>query len=156
MATGAALFVATPRSEAGDFSFSILFPFPCEPRPPVCPPPPPPPSMVWVPGHYETRSETIWVSGPCEQVWVPPRFEYVWKNHHKVRVLVTPGHYETIHHPGRYEIRETHVWVPGHYEYANDRDDHPGRGHAYGRYKNDRDRDDDDYSKHDKGSPSYF
>jgi hypothetical protein len=66
----------------------------------------------------------------------------------------TPGHFETIQHPGRYECREVRVWVPGRYEYANVRDDHPGRGHAYGRYKDD-DRDDDD-SKHDKGSKSWF
>src|SRR5262245_53043964 len=94
MATGAALFAAAPSSEAGNFSFSIFFPFPCEPPPPVCPPPPPAPRQVWVPGHYETRSEKVFIPGTSETVWIPPKYEYVWKNCHKVRVVCSPGHYE--------------------------------------------------------------
>lgn len=75
-------------------------------------------TRVWVPGHYETRFERVFVPGCERRIWVPPRYE--WRTlpcGGTERVLVEPGHYRVVRDPGRYERRERRVWVPGHYEY---------------------------------------
>lgn len=107
---------AAPRSEAGGFSLSIFFPV--HHAPPPCPPPAPPPCEVWVPGHYETHSEQVWVQGDREKVWVPPAYKTVWDGCRYIRVICAPGHYDVISHPGHYECSEVQVWVRGHYELA--------------------------------------
>jgi hypothetical protein len=71
---------------------------------------------TWVPGHYETVSRQVWVPGGCEQVWQPA--EYGWRHDHcgrRMRVLVRPAGYVTVHTPGRYETVCEQVWVPGRY-----------------------------------------
>lgn len=74
------------------------------------------PRRVWVPGHYETRCEQVFVPGCTERVWVEPVFELrLGACHTWIRVEVAPGHWRTVQHPGRYETREVRVWIPGHY-----------------------------------------
>jgi len=131
--SGALLF-ATPRLEAGHFSFSFFFPLPpvqCAPPPQACPPPAPPPCNTWVPSHYEVQTENVWVPGACETIWVPPSYRTIWDGCRWIRVTSEPGHYATIQHPGHYEYQEVRVWVPGHYEMAQ-RIDEPPREHASG------------------------
>src|ERR1051326_4672224 len=114
----------TTRSEAGGFSFSIFFPVPCPPPPPACPPPAPVPSKVWVPGHYEVHEERVRVPGECKTIWVPPAYRTVWDGCRYIRIVCSPGRYETISLPGHYDCHEVQAWVPGHYELAR-RDDDP-------------------------------
>jgi hypothetical protein len=73
-----------------------------------------PPPRVWVPGHYETRFQDVWVPGPSRQVWVPP--VYAWRHDacgRAYQVCVRPGSWRTECAPGRYERREIRVWVDG-------------------------------------------
>lgn len=82
---------------------------------PVCPPRPIGyESREWIPGHYETVVENVWIPGCEERVWVPPVYE--WRTDacgrpHKV--LVRGGCHEVIRTPGRFEARERRVWVEG-------------------------------------------
>ena len=78
------------------------------------------PRRLWVPGHYETRCERVWVQGSSERLWVEPVFELRLDSCGKrVRVELYPGHWRTVQHPGRYELREFQVWVPGQYRYGS-------------------------------------
>jgi hypothetical protein len=75
------------------------------------------PRHIWVPGHYESRFETVWVPARNERVWVAPVFELRFDPCGRpVQVEVCAGYWKTIHHPGCHERREVRVWVPGHYE----------------------------------------
>ena len=68
----------------------------------------------YVPGHYETVREKVWVPGCVERIWVDP--VYTWRRDEWGRtypVCVSGGHYETIERPGRYELRERRVWIEG-------------------------------------------
>ena len=74
------------------------------------------PRRVWVPGHYETRCEQVWVPAQSERLWGEPVFELrVDACGNRVRVQLCAGYWTTVHHPGRYETREQQVWIPGHY-----------------------------------------
>ena len=74
-------------------------------------------SRIWVPGHYESVCERVWVQGLNEQVWVDPVFELrLGSCGDAFRVLVSAGHWEAIHHPGHFEDRRRSVWTPGHWE----------------------------------------
>lgn len=75
------------------------------------------PYRVWIPGRYEIREERVWVEGSCERVWVPAQYESR-KDYRgcAYRVVVRPGHWETIRHPGHFETREVRVWVDGHWQ----------------------------------------
>lgn len=68
----------------------------------------------WIPSHYETISEQVWVPGREERVWVPAVYE--WRTDHCGRtyqVVVCPARYETRCTPGRYETVTRQVWVEG-------------------------------------------
>jgi hypothetical protein len=70
----------------------------------------------WVPGHYETRLERVWVPGATRQEWRPARQE--WRLDLRgcaVLVLVEPGRWITVTEPGRFETRERREWVPGYW-----------------------------------------
>lgn len=70
----------------------------------------------WVPGHYETHFERVWVRGATRQEWRPARQE--WRRDRRgcaVLVLIEPGRWITVTEPGRFETRERHEWVPGHW-----------------------------------------
>lgn len=74
---------------------------------------PPQPAYVWIEGHYETRQETRYVSGPTVSVWVPPRFEVRWINGRFVSVEVSPGYHEYRPGPPVAVTETVQVWVPG-------------------------------------------
>lgn len=84
------------------------------------------PQRVWVPGHYEIRTERHWVQGWWEQVWIEPEYKRVRATHYNrhgrasivwKEVLVSEGRYERVWHEGYWETRQVREWVPGHYEY---------------------------------------
>lgn len=68
----------------------------------------------WVPGHYETVRERVWIPFRVQKVWIEPAYE--WRRDSCGRAFmacVSTGHYEMVEHPGRYEHRSTRVWVAG-------------------------------------------
>ena len=95
---------------------------------------------VWCPPVYRTVCEKRWVEPVyetvCEKVWVPDRFECRqvrtydrrcgW-TYREERVLVCPGHYETVERrvcvrEGYYENYERQVCVSeGHYDWKTER-----------------------------------
>jgi len=74
------------------------------------------PQRVWVPGHYETRCERVWVEGRTERVLVPA--VYGWRHDaygRAFQVQLQAARWKTICHAGHYENREVRVWVEGHW-----------------------------------------
>ncbi|MBK7877377.1 MAG: hypothetical protein IPJ77_16845 [Planctomycetes bacterium] len=83
---------------------------------PACAPAPCPPPRVWVPGHFETRCQQVFVPGASQQVWVPPVYEWRYDSCGRAyQVCVQAGFWRTVCSPGRYETREVQVWVDGHW-----------------------------------------
>jgi hypothetical protein len=75
------------------------------------------PSRVWIPGRYEYELQRVWVPGRSERIWVEPVFQLRYDGcGNLLRVLLSPGHWSTVHHPGHYETRRVRVWVPGHWQ----------------------------------------
>ena len=73
-------------------------------------------SRVWVPGRYATVEERVWVPGCSERVWVEPVYDLALGHcGTRVRVLLSAGHWKTVHHPGHYETRCVRVYRPGHW-----------------------------------------
>lgn len=70
-------------------------------------------SRVWVPGHFETVRERVWVSGGCERVWIEPLYEWRLGRCGFERVCVRAGHWDRVELPGHYEERCSQVWRPG-------------------------------------------
>jgi hypothetical protein len=71
----------------------------------------------FVPGHFETRTERVYVPGPERRVWVQPVTRRVYDPCGGYRwVTVQAGYWKTIQEPGCYETIERRVWVPAHYE----------------------------------------
>jgi hypothetical protein len=107
---------------------------------------------VWVPGHYETADQRVWVEGGERREWIPARYE---TRHDECgrpySVLVRQGYWRTERAPGHFEVRPVTVWVDGYWrtdavacstepalgvwyrdhDYGRDRDRH-GRWGAYG------------------------
>jgi hypothetical protein len=73
-------------------------------------------SRRWAPAHYATVSRDVWVPASCEQVWRPAQWGWTYRSGRRVRSLVRPAGYVTVHSPGHYECVQTRVWVPGRYE----------------------------------------
>jgi hypothetical protein len=68
----------------------------------------------WVPSHYETITEKVWVPGVEQRVFVPAVYEWRTDSCGRLRkVLVCAAHYETRCTPGRYELVTRQVWVEG-------------------------------------------
>lgn len=68
----------------------------------------------WIPGHYRTVRERVWVPGCVQRVWVEPR--YGWRRDSCGRFFrgcLSEGRYERVEQPGRYEYRDTRIWVNG-------------------------------------------
>lgn len=68
----------------------------------------------WIPSHYETIREQVYVPGREERVFVPAVYE--WRQDHcgrLVSVLVCAAHYETRCTSGHYEVVTRQVWVEG-------------------------------------------
>lgn len=68
----------------------------------------------WIPSHYETISEQVFVPGREERVFVPAVYE--WRHDscgRPVQVLIRAAHYETRCSPGHFETVTRRVWVEG-------------------------------------------
>jgi hypothetical protein len=81
-------------------------------RPPQAPVRPPP--SDWIPGHYETVVESVWVEGAEQRVWEPALFE--WRRDacgRSFQVCVRAGFWRNVCTPGRFEQRPRQVWCPG-------------------------------------------
>ncbi|MDZ4774877.1 MAG: hypothetical protein SGI72_17270 [Planctomycetota bacterium] len=68
----------------------------------------------WIPSHYETVSEQVFVPGREERVFVPARYE--WRHDscgRPFQVLACAAHYETRCTPGHYATVTRRVWVEG-------------------------------------------
>lgn len=85
------------------------------PRPPVCAPRPIGyAEPEWIPAHWQTVTDNVWVPGHEERVWNAPVYE--WRFDHcgrKYSVCVRPGFWNTVCTPGHYEARPRSVWVEG-------------------------------------------
>ncbi|MFN0206694.1 MAG: hypothetical protein ACKVS6_10340 [Planctomycetota bacterium] len=74
--------------------------------------------QIYVPGHYVTRYEQVYIPGCWRDVWVDAVYE--WRRDacgNYIKVCVRAGYWTKVQDPGRYETREVQVWVPGRYEY---------------------------------------
>jgi hypothetical protein len=70
----------------------------------------------WVPAHYETRYERVWIPGREERVWIAPVYQWRYDSCGRaIRVCVQQGYWNTVCTPGRYESRPRQVWVEGCY-----------------------------------------
>jgi hypothetical protein len=93
-----------------EFSTGIVAP---APAPSACLP------QTWIPGHYDTVLERVWVEGSARELWCAPVFE--WRRDacgRTIKVLVVPGHWQTVSAPGHEETRRVQLWQPGHWESA--------------------------------------
>lgn len=71
-------------------------------------------ARAWIPGHFETRCQRVWVAGCSRQVWMPARYEWRYDSCGSMyRVCISVGRWSTVTDPGRYELRESRVWVAG-------------------------------------------
>ncbi|MBI3830079.1 MAG: hypothetical protein HY291_11210 [Planctomycetes bacterium] len=73
---------------------------------------------VYVPGHYETRYETVLVQpSRVERRWIPDAIETrVDRYGREYSVIVRRGYWEEYAQPPQYENRAVSVWVPGYYQ----------------------------------------
>lgn len=73
---------------------------------------------VYVPGHYETRYQTVLVEpAHYERRWIPDTFETRADQYgRRFTVCVRRGYWEEYLAPARYENRAVNVWVPGYYQ----------------------------------------
>ncbi|MCK6475032.1 MAG: hypothetical protein L6R28_25200 [Planctomycetes bacterium] len=71
----------------------------------------------WVPGHYETTTETYLAeAGHYENQWVPAQYKLGYDHCGKqIQILVADGYWAKVWIPERYETRTVQYWVPGYY-----------------------------------------
>jgi hypothetical protein len=104
------------------------------------PAPRPEPRRVWVPGHYETAEQRVWVAGGERREWIPPRYETRYDECGRpYSVLVRQGAWKVERANGHFEVRPVTVWVEGYWRTdavacASD----PGLGAWYRGYDRDR------------------
>ena len=68
----------------------------------------------WVPGHYETVRERVWIPARYERVWIEP--VYTWRRDscgRAYQVCAEQGRYQFVKQPGYYDHRDGRVWVEG-------------------------------------------
>ena len=78
------------------------------------------PKKIWVPAHYETKTEQVWVEGAEQKVWIAP--VYGWRYDHcgkPYKVQLEVGHWKCVGSPGHFESRRVQVWVCGRWEYCS-------------------------------------
>jgi hypothetical protein len=79
------------------------------------------PRRTWVPAHFETREEQVWVDGCERQVWAAPVYDWRYDNCGRpYRVQLEVGHWKTVCTPGHFECRKAQVWVCGRWEERRD------------------------------------
>jgi hypothetical protein len=72
---------------------------------------------TWVPAHYETCLEKVWVAGQQHKVWCGPAYEWRYDACGKLhKVMVSPGHWSVTSTAGHYESRRVQVFEPGHWQ----------------------------------------
>ncbi len=72
------------------------------------------PARVWIPAHYETVCQQVWVAGCTRQVWVEATYETRYDHCGRAyQVMTCPSHWATVQDPGHYETRNVQVWVEG-------------------------------------------
>jgi hypothetical protein len=71
------------------------------------------PPKVWVPGHYETVVQKVWVPACTKQVWVEPVYKPHYGYGSKGKVCVSPGYWKQVHVPGHYASQHVKVFQPG-------------------------------------------
>ncbi|MHC4971822.1 MAG: hypothetical protein ACYTG3_05785 [Planctomycetota bacterium] len=72
---------------------------------------------VWVPGHYEIVRTKVWVPAYTHKVRRPAEYGYRRDRcGFRVRYVVRPAHWETIHVAGHWDYRSQKVWRPGYYK----------------------------------------
>lgn len=68
----------------------------------------------WIPGHYETISEQVWIAGREERVWVEPAYAWQYDACGRARYgCVRAGFWKTVCTPGHFETCTRKVWVEG-------------------------------------------
>lgn len=71
-------------------------------------------SHRWVPAHYETVYEPVWIPARTERIWVEPVYRTsLDRCGLPIRVLVCAGHWRTVVHPGYSSTRAVRVYRPG-------------------------------------------
>lgn len=74
------------------------------------------PRREWVPGHYETIGERIWVAAREDRIWVEPLFETHYDPCGRAtQVCVRAGYWTTVCVPAHYENRQRQVWCAGYF-----------------------------------------
>lgn len=115
LATAAAAALLAPAAKAQVFSFGIGKPGKFAAYVNFGHPQPPP--RAWVPGHYETVKQQVWVPGCSHREYVQPCWETRYDCWHRpYTVMVRPGYWKTIQDPGHYELRAVQVWIGGHWQ----------------------------------------
>ena len=77
------------------------------------------PKPVWVPGHWTTVRERVWIPASYEQVWIEPVFATKYDEcGNPYQVMVEAGHYDTVCTPGHYDVQIVNQWVDGYWKYA--------------------------------------
>ncbi len=112
-------FAAVPSARASDFGVqihgkkgSIAFhignghPYPA-PRPVAT-------QREWVPGHFETVEDRVWIQARSERVWVEPVYQWRYDACGRAtRVCVQPGYWNTVCAPAHFETCPRQVWIEG-------------------------------------------
>jgi hypothetical protein len=70
---------------------------------------------VWVPGHYETVRQCVFVPGQVQRVWVEPVYEWRIGTCGVRYVCVRAGYWRSIQLPGHYETQRVRVYREGHW-----------------------------------------
>jgi hypothetical protein len=84
---------------------------------PVCFAPAPCAPSVWVPGHYETVLETVWIEETRSRMWCAAIVEHRRDACGRVfEVVVAPAHWKFACVPAHDETRRVSVWRPAHWE----------------------------------------
>lgn len=75
----------------------------------------------WVPAHWETREQRVWVPGHCERVWAPPRYRFGYDScGRRIEIQIGGGHWRDVQHPGHYETRLVKVWIEAGWQDCDD------------------------------------
>ncbi len=77
----------------------------------------PPVRSYWVPGHYEWRTQSVWIEPTWTTEYVPPVYRYGYYQSRQVQMLVREGYYQRVQVPGHYEQRQVQIWIEGYWSY---------------------------------------
>lgn len=76
------------------------------------------PARVWVPGHWTSVRERVWIPATTNQVWCPPVYATQYDAcGQPYQVMTQAGYHKTVHVPGFYDIQPVQKWVAGAWRY---------------------------------------